>query len=101
MPGAVISVQTFGDFLNFNPHLHIISTDGCFFNDGSFMKLSRNLGGTMGVSLSGILVTGSLPAEAGLKWIFLCLAIVSISAFAFTFVNGKAEANQKMKEVRP
>jgi ribosomal protein S27E len=37
MPGAVISVQTFGDFLNFNPHLHIISTDGCFNNDGSFM----------------------------------------------------------------
>jgi len=37
MPGAVISVQTFGDFLNFNPHLHIISTDGCFNNNGSFM----------------------------------------------------------------
>ncbi len=34
-PGAVIAVQTFGDFLNFNPHLHIIATDGCFFgNDG-------------------------------------------------------------------
>ena len=30
MPGAVIAVQTFGDFLNFNPHLHIISTDGSF-----------------------------------------------------------------------
>ena len=29
-PGAVVSVQTFGDFLNFNPHLHIIATDGCF-----------------------------------------------------------------------
>ena len=34
---AVIAVQTFGDFLNFNPHLHIIATDGCFGKDGSFM----------------------------------------------------------------
>ena len=33
-PGAVISVQTFGDFLNFNSHLHIIATDGCFNGDG-------------------------------------------------------------------
>ena len=38
MPGAVIAVQTFGDFLNFNPHLHIIATDGCFINDGIFMN---------------------------------------------------------------
>lgn len=37
IPGAVIAVQTFGDFLNFNPHLHIIATDGCFTKDGSFM----------------------------------------------------------------
>ncbi len=29
-PGGVIAVQTFGDFQNFNPHLHIIATDGCF-----------------------------------------------------------------------
>ena len=38
MPGAVIAVQTFGDFLNFNPHYHIIATDGCFDNDGIFMN---------------------------------------------------------------
>jgi len=37
-PGAIIAVQTFGDFLNFNPHLHIIATDGCFINDGIFMN---------------------------------------------------------------
>jgi len=36
-PGAIIAVQTFGDFLNFNPHLHIIATDGCFDQDGGFM----------------------------------------------------------------
>jgi len=36
-PGAVIAVQTFGDFLNFNPHLHIIATDGCFYGEDGFM----------------------------------------------------------------
>jgi len=36
-PGAIIAVQTFGDLLNFNPHLHIIATDGCFATDGGFM----------------------------------------------------------------
>jgi hypothetical protein len=35
-PGAVISVQTFGDFQNFNPHLHIIATDGCFSGNDLF-----------------------------------------------------------------
>ncbi len=29
--------QTYGDFLNFNPHLHAIVTDGCFLPDGSFV----------------------------------------------------------------
>ena len=37
--GCVIAVQTFGEFLNFNPHLHIIATDGCFCPDGSFMTV--------------------------------------------------------------
>nr|WP_276624524.1 hypothetical protein [Syntrophomonas wolfei] len=32
-----MAVQTFGDFLNFNPNLHIIATDGCFATDGGFM----------------------------------------------------------------
>ena len=37
VPGCVIAVQTFGEFLNFNPHLHIITTDGCFYGDDEFM----------------------------------------------------------------
>jgi len=36
VPGAVIAVQSFGDFLGFNPHLHVIATDGCFYGNGSF-----------------------------------------------------------------
>ncbi len=38
--GAVIAVQSFGDFQNFHPHLHVLSTDGCFYNDASFMVCS-------------------------------------------------------------
>jgi len=38
VPAAVIAVQTFVDFLNFNPHLHIIAADGCFDNSGDFIR---------------------------------------------------------------
>jgi hypothetical protein len=34
--GAAVAVQSFGDFQNFNSHLHIICTDGCFYGNGSF-----------------------------------------------------------------
>ena len=33
VPGASIVVQSYGDFLNFNPHLHAIVADGGFFDD--------------------------------------------------------------------
>ena len=36
VPGTSIAVQTYGDFLNFNPHLHAIVSDGCFFKGGDF-----------------------------------------------------------------
>jgi hypothetical protein len=35
-PGAVIAIQTFGDLLGFNPHCHILITDGCFYGKGMF-----------------------------------------------------------------
>ena len=34
VPGAVISIQTFGDLVNFHPHLHCLVTDGCFMPNG-------------------------------------------------------------------
>jgi hypothetical protein len=36
VPGAVIAIQSFGDFLVFNPHVHILWTDGCFYGNGMF-----------------------------------------------------------------
>ena len=35
-PAAISSIQTFGDFLGFNPHLHILCADGCFKDNGTF-----------------------------------------------------------------
>ena len=33
-PGLVEAWQTFGDALNFHPHLHILASDGVFLEDG-------------------------------------------------------------------
>jgi len=41
MPGAVIAIQTFGDFLGFNPHCHALCTDGCFGGKGLFRVAPR------------------------------------------------------------
>ena len=38
VPGGVIAVQTFDDFQNFNPHLHIITTDDGFYRNEVFIK---------------------------------------------------------------
>lgn len=37
VPGAVVAIQTFGDFpQGFHPHLHILISDGCFHENGMF-----------------------------------------------------------------
>ena len=36
IPGVVVAVQTFGDFLSFHPHCHILMTDGCFHDSDKF-----------------------------------------------------------------
>jgi hypothetical protein len=37
-PACIIAVQTFGELVNFNPHLHIIASNGCFTNNGTFIE---------------------------------------------------------------
>jgi hypothetical protein len=34
--GAVIDLRTLGDFLIFNPHSHVLCTDGVFWGSGWF-----------------------------------------------------------------
>ncbi|MCX5847111.1 MAG: transposase [Deltaproteobacteria bacterium] len=40
VPGAVIAIQTFGDFLGFNPHCHILVTDGCFYGGKGMFRVA-------------------------------------------------------------
>lgn len=42
-PAAVAVIQTFGDYLSFNPHMHILAADGCFSGDGFFYAPSINI----------------------------------------------------------
>ncbi|MBI4529688.1 MAG: transposase [Deltaproteobacteria bacterium] len=39
--GAVISIQTFGDLVNFHPHIHCLVTDGCYMPKGWFYVLPQ------------------------------------------------------------
>ena len=41
VPGAIISVHTAGNLLNFHPHLHALVTRGVFSADGAFLPVSR------------------------------------------------------------
>ena len=43
IPGAVIAMQTFGDFLVFNPHAHILVTDGCFYGNKGMFRVAPPL----------------------------------------------------------
>ncbi|MCK5878227.1 MAG: transposase zinc-binding domain-containing protein [Holophagae bacterium] len=43
IPGAVIAIQTFGDFLGFNPHCHILVTYGCFYGDNDMSRVAPPL----------------------------------------------------------
>ena len=41
LPGMVAGIQTFGELINFHPHIHAIATDGVFTPDSTFLCLPR------------------------------------------------------------
>jgi hypothetical protein len=41
MPGVVAVIQTFGDRINFHPHIHVLMTEGGTGPDGVFHRVSR------------------------------------------------------------
>ena len=43
IPGAIIAVQTLGDFLGFSPHCHILATDGCFYGSRGMFRVAAPL----------------------------------------------------------
>jgi len=42
-PAAICSIQTFGDMLGYNPHLHILCADGSFNDNGIFYAAAADL----------------------------------------------------------
>ena len=45
-PAAICSIQTFGDMLKYNPHLHILCADGVFNDNGTFYAAASDLDAT-------------------------------------------------------
>jgi hypothetical protein len=43
VPGAIIAIQTFGDFLGFSPHCHVLVTDGCFYGGKGMFRVAPPL----------------------------------------------------------
>jgi hypothetical protein len=41
MPGVVAVIQTFGNRINFHPHIHVLMTEGGTSPDGTFHRVSR------------------------------------------------------------
>lgn len=41
LPGMVAGIRTFGEFINFHPHIIAIATHGVFTPDGTFLCLPR------------------------------------------------------------
>ena len=41
MSGIIAVIQTFGDRLNFHPHIHVLVTEGGIASDNYFHKVSR------------------------------------------------------------
>jgi len=41
MPGVVAVIRTFGDRINFHPHIHVLVTEGGTAPDGAFHRVSR------------------------------------------------------------
>jgi len=41
VPGIIIAIQTYGDLVNFHPHLHALVTDGAFSPAGWFVAFPK------------------------------------------------------------
>ena len=41
-PGLVMVIHTFGDYLNFHPHIHVLAADGLFGENGMFHVSPEN-----------------------------------------------------------
>jgi hypothetical protein len=41
LPGIVMAIHTFGEYMDFHPHLHALAADGLFTRDGKFHVMAE------------------------------------------------------------
>ena len=71
VPGLILFVQTFGDLANFNPHVHVLATDGAFLPDGRFVPLPAVSQGLLAESFRRA-VLGFLAEEGAISGELRC-----------------------------
>ena len=63
VPGVVASIQTFGSYANFHPHVHAIVTEGVFQRDGTFVRADWPPDGVLEEAFRRILLAALVRAE--------------------------------------
>ena len=53
VPGIVMAIDTFGEYLDFHPHLHALVADGLFCAFGGLPRHARDRSQALGGTLSG------------------------------------------------
>ncbi len=63
VPGVVASIQTFGSFANFHPHIHALVAEGVFAPDGIFHAVGWPPASVLEEAFRGLLLAALLRAE--------------------------------------
>ena len=63
VPGMVASIQTFGSYANFHPHIHALVTDGVMTREGEFLPLPEWTPGVMGEVFRRLVLLELVRAE--------------------------------------
>ena len=63
VPGMVASIQTFGSYANFHPHIHALVTNGVMTREGEFLPLPEWTPGVMGEVFRRLVLRELVRAE--------------------------------------
>jgi len=63
VPGMVASIQTFGSYANFHPHIHAIVTEGVFTHEGAFRSVLWPPSGVLEEAFRRLLLAALRRAE--------------------------------------
>ena len=63
VPGVVASIQTFGSYANFHPHIHALVTEGTFERDGTFHAVAWPPAGVLEEAFRRLLLVALVRVE--------------------------------------